>query len=651
MQVKFIQFADIKVPKLTESKGELSIMKFGEKNLFPNELLQMFNKSAKHNAIVLGKVNYITGQGFGEVKSRPNIYETWDELLKKAALDIELFGGCYLEAHWNKEGKVGAWFLVPYHKVRSNKDNTQFTVKDWTSLSRNEEKETIAAFNPKVPEGKQILFYKEYRPGFETYTLPGYLGSLNYIQTDIEISKYHLSTISNGMFASKMINFFQGLPTEEEQDKIDKGLKNKFTGAENAGSIMVTYNDDPEKAPTVLDLSATDLDKHFDILNKTVQQEIFAGHQITSPMLFGIKTEGQLGGRTEMREAYEIFKSTYCNDKQQNIERLFTEMAGLMGAKQEMKITAVEPIGIDFTEAIYKEFAPREWIIEKMGIDLTKYPSTAPQVNPDGAPVVEGMVNDNLKNLTGRQQQQLLRIVRLFTKGQLTKEQAALQLKAFGLTDQDINDYLGLDGDPNTDDAKFSSQDEDDRMFIEFSNHGEDKSKFDIIKKRKVFSFADEMVTELEAEVLDLIKKDKRITAEVIAETLQMETGAVNKVIERLEQEGRLTAKAKRIGQDVIVERTLTEPLSKITDEKPRTTSFKIMYGYDGPQDSRNRPFCARMMQLNRLYTRAEIETISRRLGYSVFDRRGGWYHNPSTDSTTPYCRHTWASFVTIKRS
>lgn len=649
MQVKFIQFADIKVPKLVESRGELSIMRFGEKNLFPNDLLQMFNKSAKHNAIVLGKVNYITGQGFGETESDPNPFETWDELLKKAALDIELFGGCYLEAHW-QDKKVAHWYLVPYQKVRSNKDNTQFTVKDWTSLSRTEEKETIAAFNPKMPEGKQILFYKEYRPGFETYTLPGYLGCLNYIQTDIEISKYHLSTITNGMFASKMINFFQGLPTEEEQKGIDKGLKEKFTGAENAGSIMVTYNDDPAKAPTVLDLSATDLDKHFDILNKTVQQEIFAGHQITSPMLFGIKTEGQLGGRTEMREAYEIFKSTYCNDKQQNIERLFTDMVGYMGKKQEMKITAVEPIGIDFSEAIYKEFAPREWIIEKMGIDLTKYPSTAPKVNPDGTPVVEDMVNDNLKNLTGRQQQQLLRIVRLFSKGQLTKAQAAMQLKAFGLTDQQVNDYLGLDDDPLTDDAKFSSQDEDDRMFIEFSNHGEDRSKFDIIKKRKVFSFADEMVTELEAEVLDLIKKDKRITAEVIAETLGTTAAGAQKIIDNLENIGRLTSKAKRIGQDVIIERTLTEPLSKITDEKPRTSTFKIMYGYDGPQDSRNRPFCARMMELNRLYTRAEIETISRRLGYSVFDRRGGWYHNPSTDETTPYCRHTWTSFVTIKR-
>ncbi len=74
------------------------------------------------------------------------------------------------------------------------------------------------------------------------------------------------------------------------------------------------------------------------------------------------------------------------------------------------------------------------------------------------------------------------------------------------------------------------------------------------------------------------------------------------------------------------------------------------MYSYEGPQDSRNRPFCARMMQLNRLYTRAEIETISRRLGYSVFDRRGGWWTMPD-GVHSPSCRHDWRSNVVIKKS
>ncbi len=172
----------------------------------------------------------------------------------------------------------------------------------------------FAAYNPKLDvkllrNQTQILYYKEYRPGVETYSYPGYMGALNAIQTDIEISKYHLSTITNGMFASKMISFFEGIPTEEEKREIEKGFKSKFTGSENAGNIVLNFGKDPAKRPQLDDLSSTELDKHFDILSKSVQTEIFCGHQVVSPMLFGIRVEGQLGGRSEIREAYEFLGS------------------------------------------------------------------------------------------------------------------------------------------------------------------------------------------------------------------------------------------------------------------------------------------------------------------------------------------------------
>jgi hypothetical protein len=36
-------------------------------------------------------------------------------------------------------------------------------------------------------------------------------------------------------------------------------------------------------------------------------------------------------------------------------------------------------------------------------------------------------------------------------------------------------------------------------------------------------------------------------------------------------------------------------------------------------------------------------------LGYSVFDRRGGfWMHKNGT--ITPYCRHNWKSNIVIKK-
>lgn len=649
--VSFIKFADVKVPVLRELPNKGWVL-FGEDNKFPNMLLNMFNKSSKHNGIVLGKVNYIVGKGFDEVV-QANPYENCNEILKKACLDIEVFGGCYLEIQYNAAGSIGAFYHVPYQKVRSSKDNTQFYIKDWDSLKKNDEPKVFAAYNPNedvklLRNQTQILYYKEYRPGIETYSYPGYMGALNAIQTDIEISKYHLSTITNGMFASKMISFFEGIPTEEEKREIEKGFKSKFTGSENAGNIVLNFGKDPNKRPQLDDLSSTELDKHFDILAKSVQTEIFSGHQITSPMLFGVKTEGQLGGRSEIRDAYEIFKNTYVNDKQQALELLFKEVTG-----KDHKIIPVEPIGFEFSESTLLQIAPKKWLLEKIGIDANQYPEIAqPEVV---APTTSAPVNENLKNLSGRQWQSLTRIIRKFEKGEITQEQAKLLLKSsLGLNDDEVNTMLSIDNEVQ----EFSSHEKDELLLAEFAKCGVSKNDYMIVKQSR-FVFAKDQefneVNQLEANVLDLLRKDKRITPEVIAETLDLEVDSVKEILKRLVSEGRIKINIKTVGEDEVIERTLTEPLKTQTDKKPETLNFKILYSYEwktgfgeSDKDTR-RDFCARLQDLNKLWSRSEIETMSRRLGYSVWERGGGWY-TESDGSRSKSCRHQWVSNVVMKK-
>ncbi len=699
-RVSFIKFADVKVPVMKEvpNKGWVS---FGEDNKFPDMLLTMFNKSSKHNGIVLGKVNYIEGKGF-EQKVNANKYEVIDELLKKVTIDIEVFGGCYIEIQYNEIGKIAALYHVPYNKVRSNKDNTQFFIKDWSSYKRNDEPKVFPAYNknlePKLLKNQtQILYYKEYRPGVETYTYPGYMGALNAIQTDIEVSKYHLSTITNGMFASKMISFFEGIPTEEEKREIEKGFKNKFTGSENAGNIVLNFGKDPGKRPQLDDLSSTDLDKHFDVLSKSIQEEIFAGHQVVSPMLMGIRVEGSLGGRSEMRDAYEIFKLTYVSDKQQALEILFSELYGY-----EMKIIPLEAIGIDFSEGIISQNMTKDEIREKLGLQKIEVeiqsesqvvsdninalsplvankvleamtpneirglvglgpavgmPSMPGETAVPGQPSVPGatspeqtmQINDNLKNLTGRQWQNLTRIIRKFEKGDITQEQAKLLLKSsLGLTDEEINVMLSIDNEG----MEFSAQEKDELLIAEFASCGEIKDNYVIVKSMpyKFGSKEDFDLVQIEVNILDLIKKDKNITPEIIAEVLKMDIDFIKAIIKRLLSEGKIDTKTTKIGDDNIVSRNLTKPLSEQTDIKPDTMAFKILYTYEvkpglGPAIiDTSRDFCIRMVSLSqtKMWSRADIEAMSRRMGYSVWDRKGGWY------GKSKECRHQWVKNIVM---
>jgi len=67
---------------------------------------------------------------------------------------------------------------------------------------------------------------------------------------------------------------------------------------------------------------------------------------------------------------------------------------------------------------------------------------------PNNEPAQAREVNEHLKTLTGKQQQQLDRIVRKFGKEELSEPQAILQLTSgFGFTEDEARLYLNIESD------------------------------------------------------------------------------------------------------------------------------------------------------------------------------------------------------------
>ena len=56
------KFADSKVPEFKHDIGS-DWVKYGDRNDYVDYLLMLYNKSAKHNAIINGKCVYIYGNG------------------------------------------------------------------------------------------------------------------------------------------------------------------------------------------------------------------------------------------------------------------------------------------------------------------------------------------------------------------------------------------------------------------------------------------------------------------------------------------------------------------------------------------------------------------------------------------------------------
>lgn len=617
----WLGFADNIRPEFKESKFKDWIL-FGDDNKFPDHILYLFDKSSVHGAIINNKVIYIVGKGIDctdpKLKTVNRYGESMNKVLEKSCKDVELFGGFYWQIIYNALGSIKEIIHTPFQQIRKGKEKGWWHCKSWDKLSKYSgiKPTQIDDFDALNPKGVQLFSYKEYRPGDQQYPLPGYFSALNDIETDAEISIYNLSVMKNGQFTGKLISFFSGKITEEKAEELEKKWNKKFSGSGNAGRTMLSFNDGAAKEPKVDDLSSTDLDKLFDQLRKSTEAKIFAGHTITSPMLFGIAEPGKLGGRNEMQDSYEIFKLTYANYKQQALEEVLALFLPLLGLPAQ-KIIPVDPIA---------------------------------GLAPDGKAAVSPNTNENLRNMTGRQFQNLERVIRKYRNGKLDKLSAALLLKnSFGLGDEDIEVML-------SNEEGFQKEYSEEDVAEMFAGCGEQKMNFSVVKSKR-FSFED-MATDKfvqtfadikgnDSSILDLIKKDKRITPEIIAQTLGVEKSYVESRLKVLTEKGVLKQSSSVIGADTIIEHSIVREMID-TIEKPETIDVYIRYSYEPkpglePIIETTRPFCKRLIDLDRFYSRAEIETISQRVGYSVWDRKGGWWGD------NPECRHEWKRNIITK--
>jgi len=683
-----------KVPVMLENKAGKYIT-YGAFNEYPYYLLDNYRRSSKHNAIVNGKVNYIVGGGWqpGEkmtVEQQARYAKFFDglsehddlnDITEKLVLDLELFNGFAVAVTWNKMGTIAKMEHIPFEKIRVDKDERMFQVADWYDDAMVQlypkigDVEKIPAFDADNRIGKQLFYYRVYAAGVKSYPLPEYMGGLAYIEADCQIANFHVNNLKNNFWGGYLINFNNGIPTPEEQGDIERQIKRKFSGTDNAGRFVVTFNDDVNKAPTLEPLTPSDMDKQFEILNKTVQQEIFISHRVVNPMLFGVKTEGQLGGRQEMVEAYELFKATYVNDRVRKVERMMNYLGSFNGV-EGMELIPVEPITERLSEQALLQIMTPEELREKAGLPaLEKQPAdvVGPNPQPDEQPQTPAvMSNDNIKKLSGREYQNLMRIVRHYAQEKITLEMARTMLSAgFGLTPEEVNTLLGVQeqafseptwGEEDTEDygwgeeefkvlevvaSKFGSS-SDDYVVMHSKPMRFDADLDDQV--RQAFAELGEEEKELDAQIVAYRKKNREASVEEMAKEFGVSKAKVAKRVAYLITKDRYPI-ARAVDQ--IAEQGLPKNIKEVA-EPVLEVRYKYAWaaGFSNKDKRTSREFCKVMLDLadqGKVYTRDDINGISNIMGYSVWNRRGGWYHTAS-GVNRPQCRHIWEQQLVIRK-
>ncbi len=346
---------EIGTPKVDEYFGTNEWISFGLNNDYPQELIRLYqNASSLHTAIINRKVQMIAGRGFKEVPELKEFMsnqfskENLDEIAYKLAFDEVLFGGYYLNVIWNKTGdKIAQIEHVPFEKVRVGKPYEEttsvecfFVSKNWSKWRKQENKpEKIEAFDAKKSKEfpSQLLQVKIYSPGMEYYSIPTYQSSLNWIKLDWEISTFHLKQVQNGLMPGMVIVNKMGIPPAEERDKIYNEVKNRYSGAENAGDFIMVFAESAEKAPEFIPIQLNDSDQKFKDLGEQINNNIMRAHNFTSAIA-GIETAGKLGSKQELIEQLETLQVTVIEPLQIVINRTFNKLASINSLPQTFEL-------------------------------------------------------------------------------------------------------------------------------------------------------------------------------------------------------------------------------------------------------------------------------------------------------------------------
>lgn len=585
-----ISFENHKVPEFKEVKNKAWVY-YGEDNLYPEYLIESALRSAKHGAILSGKVNYIYGGGLQTVTKGASLTAqaqankfirqmNEDGFLRKMIQDFEWFNGFYIEPILTKSGKLESINYIPFAKIRVSADEETFYYSnDWRAGTRQDPEKTgykeFKSFDFENPTNGTLFYYKILSPkngrDRNVYPVPEYVGGCASIETDIEIANYHLNNIKTGFAVGTIVNFNNGTPEPEAQDKIERMLKAKFQGTDRAGSVAITFNNSADNAPSITSFTPSDLDKQFIEIAKRVEQDIFTAHKITNPALFGVNATGVVFQRDDLIDSFELFQNTYTDIRQKAIEAVLNEFASMQGVVSKIEFKRVQAvqntIPASAVERVYASYNV-EQLIDILGL---------PKLNK-ALPVA------------------------------MSKEK-----------EEDIYEVL-----------------------FEMDFNGETESE---ILNSYQLNFASELSSN-ERSIIDLLNKDSLTPTKDIAKALNISEKDVNKIITSLDEGGYLEGTEPTTkGTDVV----------ENDGAKTEGTEIKYKYVWRPgvtPDKEHSREFCkkwlAKTENQSGWLTREEIFSLDNGQDLPVWTSQGGWWN--TGNANVPHCRHLWKSMIVRKK-
>ncbi|CAB4153582.1 hypothetical protein UFOVP627_27 [uncultured Caudovirales phage] len=380
--IQVIQLAEYKQPIIKENNRE-EWVEYGENNDFFDFLIERHKKSTTNNAIINTITRLIYGKGLTalDANTKPNEYAQLITLIssddvRKNLGELKLLGQCAIQVHYNKKrDRVLKAFHVPVNLLRAEKCNKDGEI---TGYYYSDNWQDVKKFQPKrldafgFGSGEiEILYVKPYSVGMKYYSNVDYQGALPYCTLEEEISDYLINLTQRRFTPTLLMNFNNGTGTPEQQDEVHRSIKNKFTGSKGEPYIL-SFNKNKDSAATIDSIQLDNAPEHYSFLSEECLRKIMLGHQVTSPLIFGIATTtGFSSNADELKNSLTIFDNLVIKPFQDLYLDAIEKILAFNGISLKLSFESLNPF--EDRSAKVEDVNTKETTLSSQEIDLSEF--------------------------------------------------------------------------------------------------------------------------------------------------------------------------------------------------------------------------------------------------------------------------------------
>jgi hypothetical protein len=376
--VHVLQLSAYTTPIIKESKRD-NWVDFGEDNDYYTFLIDRYTNSTTNNAIINSISRLVYGRGLSAVDAsrKPNEYAQMmalfnQDCLRRIAFDRKMLGQFALQVHYNdKHDKILKAYHIPVNLIRAEKCNEDGEILGYYYSDNWEE---VKKFPPKrfasfgtSKDKVEILFSKPYAVGMKYYAYPDYQGAVPYTMLEEEVADYLINEVQNGFSGTKVVNFNNGVPTEEQQNIISNKVMSKLTGSKGQ-KVIVAFNDNKESSTTVEDIPLNDAPDHYTYLSEECVRKIMLGHSVTSPLIFGIaNASGFSSNADELENSFILFNNMVIKPLQDELIDALDKILAFNDVSLKLYFRTLKPL--EFTDL--ENANTDEQVSEETGTNLS----------------------------------------------------------------------------------------------------------------------------------------------------------------------------------------------------------------------------------------------------------------------------------------